>query len=80
MDLVVSGSSINLPAHGSGGARARINNSAAKKSASPKARTSKPRRLFVRTGGGAGAYDLIGSHHALAVPVRSFSEGRSELI
>jgi len=53
---------------------------AAKKSASPKARTSKPRRLFVRTGGGAGAYDLIGSHHALAVPVRSFSEGRFELI
>ena len=32
MDLLILGSSYNLPAHGSGGARARINNSAAKKS------------------------------------------------
>ena len=31
----ILGSSYNLPAHGSGGARARINNSAAKKSARP---------------------------------------------
>src|SRR3989344_5865376 len=35
MNLLILGSSYTLPAHGSGGARARINNSATKKSARP---------------------------------------------